>query len=111
MKVTHKSYPKVNAVKGIDYCWDFTVEHNGENFNGFIQYYAPWGENGTMGGYYIGYLWNDKIRRRWANSQIIFGYSNVRNNVKYILEAIKEVVNGDYTNVEGVGHYVHRKIK
>lgn len=110
MNIIHKSYPKVNAVKGIDHCWDFTVEHNGENFNGFIQYYAPWGDNGTMGDYYIGYLWNDKIRKKWANSQIIFGYSNVRNNVKYILEAIKEVVNGDYTNVKGVGHYIHPKI-
>ena len=53
----------------------------------------------------MGYLRNPYIQRTYTNTYIVFGYSDVRNNAKYILSAMKEVIEGDFSNVKGVGFY------
>ena len=42
---------------------------------------------------------------RYKDSYISFGYSDVRDNVKYILEDMKRVIEGDFSNVLGAGIY------
>ena len=87
------------------YDWTFTLEHNGVTYTGDIEYTVGWSKDGSDG-YFMGYLRSPYIRRTYKNTYIVFGYSDVRNNVNYILKAMKEVIKGDFSNVKGVGHYV-----
>lgn len=88
--------------------WAVTIEHNGVEYNGEIEYnrYTTSLIDGNdFDGYFVGYLWNPEIRARYKDSYISFGYSDVRNNVRYILEDMKRVIEGDFSNVVGVGSY------
>ena len=86
----------------ITHHWTFTIEHNGVGYNGEIEYncYASnlIDENADFDGYFVGYLWNPEIRAR-------YNHSDVRNKVKYILEDMKKVIEGDFSNVIGAGIY------
>lgn len=105
MKIEH-TYRSYLYRGGITSCnWRFTIEHNGVLYTGDIQYTFGWKGDGSDG-WFIGYLRSPYIERTYKNTYIVFGYSDVRNNVKYILKAMKEVINGDFSNVKGVGNYV-----
>ncbi len=84
--------------------WSFTIEHNGVLYTGEIEYNDGWKAD-ESDGYFMGYLKNSYIESKYKNTFIVFGCSDVRNNVKYILNAIKEVIEGDFSNVKGAGFY------
>lgn len=110
MKITKHCYKRYSHLRRVHtHHWVFDVEHNGVNYNCEIEYnrYASnmIDENADFDGYYIGYLMNSEIKCRYKNGYICFGYSDVRNNVRYILEDMKRVIEGDLSNVVGAGHY------
>lgn len=105
MKITHR-YRTYTYRGGITSCgWTFTIEHNSVLYTGAIEYNLGWKGDGSDG-YFIGYLKSPYIQRTYKNTYIVFGYSDVHNNVKYILKVMKEVIEGDFSNVKGVGNYV-----
>lgn len=105
MKIEH-TYRSYIYRGGITTCnWRFTIEHNGVLYSGDIEYDVGWNGDGSDG-WFIGYLRSPYIERTYKNTYIVFGYSDVHNNVKYILNAMKEVIEGDFSNVKGVGNYV-----
>lgn len=104
MKIEH-SYRRYNHHGKItSYDWTFTIEYNGVMYTGDIEYNVGWKDDGSDG-WFMGYLRNPYIQRTYTNTYIVFGYSDVRNNAKYILSAMKEVIEGDFSNVKGVGFY------
>lgn len=105
MKIEHRYRSYNHHGKTTSYDWTFTIEHNGVLYTGDIEYNVGWNGDGSDG-YFIGYLRNSYIQRTYKNTYIVFGYSDVRNNVNYILNAMKEVIEGDFSNVKGVGNYV-----
>lgn len=110
MKITDHCYKRhFYRTRIIKYHWMFVIEHNGVQYNGEIEYNRYTSslidENDDFDGYFVGYLWNPEIRARYENSYISFGYSDVRNKVRYILEDMKRVIEGDYSNVVGAGSY------
>lgn len=84
--------------------WRFTINRNGTLYIGEIEYNTGWNAD-ESDGYFIGYLKSIHIEDKYKNTYIQFGYSDVHNNVKYILNAIKEVIEGDFSNVKGAGFY------
>lgn len=95
----------------IKHYWIFTIEYNGVRYNGEIEYNCYSSnmidENTDFDGYFIGYLMNSEIKVRYENSYISFGYSDVRNKVRYILEDMKKVIDGNFSNVVDSGSYKH----
>lgn len=104
MKIEHRYRSYNHHGKITSYNWTFVFEYNGVTYTGDIEYNVGWHDDGSDG-YFMGYLRNPYIRRTYKNTYIVFGYSDVRNNVKYILKAMKEVIGGDFSNVKGVGNY------
>lgn len=80
--------------------WFVSINHNNHLYEVQIEYNVSVGSNKI---YYMGYLKNNKYKNKW----IIFGYSSYYNNVKYILKSIKEVIEGNYDNIAGVGFCTH----
>lgn len=109
MKITKHYYKRYSHKRRVTtHFWVFTIEHNGVQYNGEIEYnrYIPSLINGSdFDGYFIGFLMNREIKARYYNGYISFGYSDVRNNVRYILEDMKRVIEGDLSNVERPGIY------
>lgn len=110
MKITKHHYKRYFYLRRVTtHHWTFTIEHNGVGYNGEIEYNRYTSnlidENADFDGYFVGYLWNPEIRARYKHSYISFGYSDVRNKVKYILEDMKRVIEGDFSNVIGYGSY------
>lgn len=110
MRIIEHHYKRYYFLKRVStHHWMFVIEHNGIQYNGEIEYnrYSTnlIAENDNFEGYFIGYLWNPEIRVRYKHSYISFGYSDVRNNVRYILEDMKRVIEGDFSNVVGHGFY------
>ena len=105
MKIEHRY--RTYTYRGRKTCcdWTFTFEHNGITYTGDIEYNFGWKDDGSDG-WFMGYLRNPYIQRTYKNTYIQIGYSDVRNNVKYILKAMKEVIEGDFSNIKGVGNYV-----
>lgn len=89
--------------------WMFVIEHNGVEYNGEIEYNryttSLIAETDDFDGYFVGYLWSPEIRVKYENGYVSFGCSDVRNNVRYILEDMKTLIEGDLSNVVGAGSY------
>lgn len=109
MRIIDHNYKRYSHLRRVHtHLWAFTVKYNGVQYNGEIEYnrYTSSLIDGKdFDGYFVGYLWNPEIRARYKDSYISFGYSDVRNNVRYILEEMKRVIEGDLSNVVGVGQY------
>lgn len=100
MKIRHRYESYKAGVKN----WRCTIEYNGVLYTGEIEYKSGWNAN-ESDGYFIGYLKGSYIESKYKNTYIKFGYSDIHNNVKYILNAMKEVIEGDFSNVKGAGFY------
>lgn len=112
MRITKHYYKRYYLLKRVTtHHWMFVIEHNGVQYNGEIEHNRYTtnliAENDDFEGYFVGYLWNPEIRARYKHSYISFGYSDVRNNVRYILKDMKRVIEGDFSNVVGYGSYKH----
>lgn len=109
MKITKHYYKRYSHKRRVTtHFWVFTIEHNGVQYNGEIEYNRYTSnliDRNDFDGYFIGFLMNREIKARYYNGYISFGYSDVRNNVGYILEDMKRVIEGDLSNVVGAGHY------
>ncbi len=58
--------------------------------------------------YYMGYLKNEYIRKKYSNTYLVFGNSDICDCYRYILEAMVRVIKGDYSEIMGVGFCVAR---
>ena len=86
MKIKHSyRFYKDNKI------WRFTIRYNGILYIGEIKYNIGLNIDGSDG-WFIGYLTNSNIQTSYTNRYISFGYSNIHNNVKYILNSMKEVI-------------------
>lgn len=105
MKIKHSyRFYKDNKI------WRFTIRYNGILYIGEIKYNIGLNIDGSDG-WFIGYLTNSNIQTSYTNRYISFGYSNIHNNVKYILNSMKEVIKGDFSNVKGAGFYSYNIYK
>jgi hypothetical protein len=111
MKIEHRYRFYKRGEKITSHDWSFTIEHNGVLYNGYIEYnvntiaWSGWKTDGSEG-WFMGYLRSSYTERKYKNTYITFGYSNICNNAKYILNAMKEVIEGDFSNIKGVGRYI-----
>jgi len=85
------------------YYWHFWFTYKGEDFEGWICQHPS---VGTGAPYWEGDIRSKKIRKLYPeNGMINIGYSNIPDNRRIILEAMKTIINGDFSKVLGVGHY------
>lgn len=86
--------------------WMADVEYNGKIYNVFIESHEK-----VVGSdfWYLGGIRNtDAIKTAFVNDWIEFGYSDYVNDFRYILEAMKKVIEGDYSSIKGVGHCIDK---
>ena len=99
MKIEHRYRSYNHHGKITSYNWTFTFEYNGVTYTGDIEYNVGWNGDGSDG-YFMGYLRNPYILRTYQNTYIVFGYSDVRNNVNYMVTS-PEDVNVSTTTING----------
>lgn len=86
--------------------WEATLYNGSEYFVAHIIEDKSWHSKC----YYTGVLFNDKFKEMYACGYVSFGFSNYSGIYRYILEAMVQVINGDYSEIKGFGISMHKPI-
>ena len=97
--ISHKFKKAINEYTSDS--WYATVKHERLKFEVIIDRVPSVSDSNN---YYLGYIKNTKaISKIFRCKYIQFGFSDYKEEVRYILEAIIRVIRGDYSEIKGYG--------
>ena len=85
------------------HAWRVTIEHDGCEYTALIEGWSTSARVFPDDFYYTGRLMNPHLAKKYRNGCIQFGFSTYTNTYRYILYAMKKVIEGNYESVKGAG--------